>query len=74
MTAANGRWRLDLDRMTAEQMAGDPTKPRGTRTLVELPPIRIGEQAVLTIAAHDASYTMTVNLGIVAAIQPLEGA
>jgi len=72
VTAANGRWCLDLGRMTVEQVAGDPTKLKGVRTLVELPPIRIGEQAVLMIAAHDASYTMTVNLGIVAAIQPLE--
>ncbi len=74
VTAANGRWRIDLDRKTVEQIAGGPTRPRGTRTLVELPPIRIAQEAVLTIAAHDASYTMTVSLGIVAAIQPLEGA
>ncbi|GGR13544.1 hypothetical protein GCM10010196_02600 [Agromyces mediolanus] len=72
VTAANGRWRLDLDRMTVEQMAGDPTKPWGNRTLVELQTIRIGEQAVLTIAARDGSYTMTENLGQVAAIQPWE--
>lgn len=72
VTAANGRWRLDLDLKTAEQVAGDPTKPRGPRALIELPPIRIGEPAVLLICARDASYTMTVNLGIVAAIQPWE--